>query len=277
MPLNVVTNFINGFPGAAQTAFNRAVATWSGLLNSGIQVNVTAVWNVPLPGGLVAICVPNPVENFAGAPQRDTWYPLALADKITNVDIQPANEDLTVFFSQAVIWNTGAGACPAGQYDLESIALHEMCHGLGFVSTFWVVGGWPYFGHYGDDALLTTINGVIQGTGQAAALGFALPASLHGHPSIYGLHVQDLAGAALTDPGRYSSISLGPALVGNNLFFDAGRTPIYAPNPFQPFTSIDHLISNTSLMRPSIGPGNAQVTRAVDVPVLAIMTALGWT
>src|SRR6185436_15440616 len=119
------------------------------------------------------------------------------------------------------------GNPPGNQLDLESVALHEVGHGLGFVSATWVQGGWPYIGSYGNQALINLVNQLIQGTGQP--LGFQLP-NLNNHPTVYGLHIQDLGGDQLTNLGRYpnNSTSLGPPLVSNNLFFDLNRYPVYA-------------------------------------------------
>ncbi len=274
MPLNFNPNYFNNFPPAAQAAFVRALNVWATSLNSSVTIEVSAIWGVNLPGGLTAICVPNPIENFQNAPVRDTWYPSSLADKLSGQDLRQNEPDLTVFFGNAPTWYTGSGNPPGNQLDLESVALHEVGHGLGFVSAFWVQGGWPYTGSYGNQALINLVNQLVLGTGQP--LGFQLP-NLNNHPTVYGLHIQDLGGDQLTNPGRYpnNSTSLGPPLVSNNLFFDLNRYQVYAPNPFVPFTSIDHLNDPNSLMRPSIAPG-ARV-HAIDAPVLAILNELGWS
>jgi hypothetical protein len=273
MPLIFNPNYVNNFPQQAQAAFARALTTWSQALDSTVAIEVTAIWGVFMPVGLTAMCVPNPVANFQNAPVTNTWYPSALADKLAAQDVQPNEPDMTVFFNNNINWYTGQGNPQNNQFDLESIALHEVCHGLGFVSTFWQAGGWPYVGSYGDNALVNQVNLVVQGTAQQ--LGFQLP-NLNSQPSVYGLHIQDLSGAHLTNPGRYNNNSnqLGAPLVSNNLFFDLNRYQVYAPNPFVPFTSIDHLHAPNSLMRPSIGPG--QHVRAIDAPVLNILHELGW-
>jgi len=273
MALNFITEYLNNFPPPAQVAFARALNTWANALNSAVEVQVSAIWGVELPGDLTAICIPNLIENFPNAPVRDTWYPSSLADKVAGQDLQPNEPDLAVFFGNNPTWYTGAGNPPANQIDLESVALHELCHGLGFVGPFWLQGGWPYIGSYGNQALIIHANAIVQGTGQQ--LGFQLP-NLNNHPNVYGLHIQDLGGDHLTNPGRYpnNSTNLGAPLVSNNLFFDLNRHQVYAPNPFVPLISVDHLNDPNSLMRPSIGPG--QRVRAVDHPVLQILNALGW-
>jgi hypothetical protein len=270
MPLQFNVTWVNNFPANAQAAFNRALATWGAALNSTEDVDVTAIWAANIPG-FNAICIPNAIENFANAPSRNTWYPSALADKIANQDLQAGDDDLAIFFAQGPTWNVGPGNPQANELDLESIALHELGHGLGMVGVFWVQDGWPSFGSYGSDSVINLAEQLIAVSGQQ--LPFPWPV-MNSHPSVYALHIQDLAGNHLTNPGRYDSLSLGPTLVSNNLFFDLNRIPVYAPNPFRPFTSVDHLAAANSLMRPSIAAG--QHIRVVDAPVLQILNELGW-
>jgi len=63
------------------------------------NLNVTAIWGANLPG-FTAFSVPNMIENFANAPMDNVWYPSALADALINQDLQPNDEDLTIFFAQ---------------------------------------------------------------------------------------------------------------------------------------------------------------------------------
>lgn len=273
MAFNHIVNWANNFPDQAMDAFGRALDTLSAALTSYVAIEVTATWGVNLPG-FTAVCIPNPVENFLNAPVGNVWYPSALADKLANQDLRQNEPDMSVYFSNNANWYTGTGSPAPNQYDLQSIALHELCHGFGFVSAFWNLPGWPYTGSYGNQALINLVNQVVQGTGQP--LGFQLP-NLNNHPTVYGLHIQDLKGDQLTNPAAYpnNSNELGAPLVGNNLFFDLNRYQVYAPSRFVPFTSIDHLNDPNSLMRHSIIPG-ARV-RAIDAPVLAILNELGWS
>jgi len=273
MALNYVKDWKNNFPDPAKDAVSRALDTWSAALTSNVAIKVTATWGVSLPG-FDAICVPNSVENVQNLPHENVWYPSALADKLANQDLKQNEPDMNVFFSDNVNWYTGTGTPANNQVDLQSIALHEFGHGFGFVSAFWCLSGWPYVGSYGNQALISLVSHVVEGTGQE--LGFQLP-TLNGHPSVYGLHIQDLKGDQLTNPKVYAnnSIELGAPLVSNNLFFDLNRYQVYAPTRFAPFTSIDHLNDPNSLMRPSIAPGTR--VRAIDAPVLAILNDLGWS
>jgi hypothetical protein len=274
MALHFVTTFVNNFPGPEQQAFQKALDTWSAALDSNQEIDVTAIWGATLINNLTAICIPNAIEDFQNSPVASTWYPSALADKLANQDLQPQEEDLTVFFSNAYNWNAGPGNPGGNQLDLESVALHELGHGLGMVGVF-LATGWPWVGSYGSQHLIGLAQQVVQQSGQGQYLGFQLP-NLNNHPSIYGLQIQNANGDYLTDPNQYANPSnqLGAQLISGNVFADVNHTQVYAPNPFIPFTSIDHLNNANSLMRPSIQPG--QHVRQIDQPVLDIMHALGW-
>jgi hypothetical protein len=273
MALTFNTNYMNNFPQAALTSVQRALCTWSAALDSPVPVGIWFIWDVVLPPNLSAMCIPNPIDNFPNAPMNNCWYPGSLADKFAGVNTKPGEPDMTIFFGNAK-WYIGTGNPGPDEFDLESVALHELGHGFGFVSTFYADNNWPIQGNYGDPALVAQVNAAVAGTGEQ--LGFVLPA-LNNQPSVYGLHIQDAAGAQLTNPESYPnppSQTLGGALTSYNLFYDLNRYPVYAPKPYEPFSSIDHLTDPNSLMRPGIDTGVR--VRAIDAPVLTILNSLGW-
>jgi autotransporter-associated beta strand protein len=147
-------------------------------------------------------------------------------------------------------WNNGMGTPGPTQYDLYSVALHEITHGLAFLS------------------------GIINSSGQG------LTGQPAGNPDIYSAYDRSIqrgntlgTGQLLQTDITLSSFGsfLGPASTltnGNNpstgLFFGGryaseiygGAVPLFAPNPYQPGSSIGH--SNTSpagVMHPSIPAG----------------------
>lgn len=274
MPLVFNVNYSPTFPLDAQVAFQRACNTWSGILNSDVPVRVEAFWDVNIGHNLTAMAVPNAVQNFRLAPVCSTWFTSPLADKLARNDLQPGQVDIAVFFDSVNFqWYTGDQQPQPNQYDLQSISLHELCHGLGFISLFWAEGDNPTIGSYGNDALLASIPATV-----TQLLPFQLPAGLQNHPSIYGVHIE-VNGNYLTDPAHYLNPSplLGAALIHDPLVFDQNQYRVYVTDPFLPFTSIEHLDPNIfpdSLMRPSIGPG--EVVRVVDQPVRNILNSLGW-
>lgn len=275
MTLKMVVKYCNKFPSDAKPAFGRAVDTWQKLLNSDTTVEIRAYWNVPLEKRLTAICVPNAVENFINTGLKNTWYTSALADKLAGGNVQKDEPDMVVSFnSKDHVYHTDVNNPPSNKLDLESVALHEMCHGLGFVGLFDVdlVG----VGRYGYQGLLRKLPPKSR---EQSKLGFKLP-ELRSRPSVYGTFIADKNGDLLTEPSNYKNGSkpLGVALKSNDLHFVGKKIKykVYAPKKFAPFTTIDHLLvtPSPSLMRPSIGLG--KLVRTVDKPVLDILAEIGW-
>jgi hypothetical protein len=271
--LTINVNY-HDFSADQETAFGRAVTTWQNTLNSAVMVNIEAYWGVDLGGQLTAMCIPNGSVNF-GKGTVNTWYTSSLADKLSGADLQQGQPDMAVFFDNQFDWYTGIGNPARDKYDLESIALHEMCHGFGFLGLFWVdpAGGQ---GYYGNDNLLGVIPQAV-----TKLLPFQLP-TLNNYPSIYGRNIVNNSFEYLTNPNAYTngSVELGNVLKNGPLQFyqlPATTYRVYTNNPFRPFTSIEHLEPNlfgNSLMRPSIGTG--EFIRFVDDPVQAILKVLGW-
>lgn len=130
-------------------AFQHAAAIWGATLDSSVTIRVGAGF-VPLAcnaGGAV-LGSAGPTEawtDFPNAPRPSTWYVGALAAKL-------AGEDLTAPTDPHIIarFNSRLGLFPdclpgspfyvgldnnaAGQIDLVAVLLHEMAHGLGFLS-----------------------------------------------------------------------------------------------------------------------------------------------
>jgi len=274
MPLTINVNYSNNFPTTAQTAFGQAVTTWQNTLDSAVPVKVEAYWDVNLGGALTSMCIPNGIINF-GKGTVNTWYPSALADKLTGLDLQLMQPDMAVFFGKNFNWFSGQGNPASTQYDLQSIALHELCHGFGFFGLFWVD---ITLGSYGNNNLFGVIPPGVQ------PLPFVLP-NLNNFPSVYGRSIITQSFEYLTNPAAFTngSVELGNTLRGNiNRPLKFNSVPsktyeVYVPYPFVPFTSIEHLDPSNfpnSLMRPSIDKG--QVIRIVDAPVQAILKELGW-
>ncbi len=134
-------------------ALQYAAAVWASSLETTVPIQIEAAFD-PLPG-----CSPNSgVLGFAGAAnlganftgsgffpgaeQPDTWYPIALANKRAGRDLDQTNPDISAVFNSAVGqpgcltegWYYGFDAQEGAQLDLVAVMLHELGHGLGFIS-----------------------------------------------------------------------------------------------------------------------------------------------
>jgi hypothetical protein len=256
--LAAITVNYTGFTPQAQAAFQHAVNIWAGQLTSPVTIQIDAEF-APLGPGVLGSAGPWLVRNASGL-TPNTWYAVALANKITGADRLPSNSDIDASFSNSFSWYYGTdGNAPSGTYDFVSVVLHELGHGLGFV------GGMSYSG----------------GTGTAGISGF---------PVIYDRFTENGGGQAMLSFASPST-ALGAQLTSNNLYFDGPRTRlanggnparIYAPASWQGGSSYSHLDEATypagnpnSLMTPQIASREAihdpgPITRG-------IFEDIGWT
>lgn len=256
----------NGFSPEAQTAFQAAVNVWESLLQSDEPIRVTANW-IPLGPGVLGSAGPATyIRDAAGAKSPNTWYPIALANKLAGTDLATSEVDIQCNFSSDFSnWYFGTdGNTPADQYDLMSVVLHELGHGLGFTGSMTVSG---------------------QTTGN---WGGGTP-----WPMIYDRFGVNGSGQQLVDTSLFPNPStlLGRQLSSANLFFsgptaktaNGGSFPrLYAPNPFDPGSSFAHFDeaaypagNRDSLMTPQIGTNEAIHSPG---PVgMAVLQDLGWT
>ena len=218
-----IVNYI-GFPENAKAAFQRAIDIWAELLVSSVPIRVTAYWEDLGENVLGAANTNDYYRNFPGAREVNTYYPLALAEKLAGRELNSINEDdIYCRFNSKIPWYYGtASNVPIGTFDFTSIVLHELGHGLGFVSSMRVSGQQGFYG-FG-----TRFN------------------------AIYDKFLLTGEGKKLTDTLTFKNPSnvLRNALVSEDIFFSGPNTQtdvkenkvlIYAPNPWEGGSSISHL------------------------------------
>jgi hypothetical protein len=255
-----------GFPPEAIDPFVYALGIWAERINSNLEIRVNVDW-VVLPEGQLGFAGGFFTSNFPGAPRPNTAYASALADHLANSDLFPNEADIVGSFSAnpQANWYFGTdGKTPAGRLDFVSVVLHEIAHGLGFGDSFDFDGG--------------------SGTGS-----FGLQ---NGSPTIFDIFVVDGESDSLVDTQVFPnpSVALGEALISNQLFFagdraqlgNEGASPrLYAPDPFQPGSSVAHLDETTfpfgtenALMTPTLAAGEAN--HAPGLITLGIFQDMGW-
>ena len=234
-----------GFTAEAQRAFQQAVDIWATLIVSPVPIRIKATWSSLSPG-VLGSAGPSTVRVGSDGVQKALGiYPIALAEKIARRQLnEPDSSDIDANFSRNVNWYYGLdGVTPAGQYDLVTVVLHEIGHGLGFI------------GYYGT-------------TGTTAS--YQTP-----YPAVFDHFVEDSQGRKLvanTDAYPLGSNALYRQLTGNNLFLNGPvmqrtvrqRAKLYAPTTFSQGSSIYHLDESTypakdtnSLMSPQVGAAEA--------------------
>ena len=250
-----------GFSTEAQTAFQYAVDIWSAVITSDVPIVIDATWE-DLPGNTLGSAGATSLwPNFDGAPFTGVLYPSPLADKLAGSDLDPGSADMVANFDSGTDWYYGLdGNTPFAQYDLVSVVLHEIGHGLGFSGTMYV----------GVDLNGYVLNGSLA--------------------HIYDEFVYTGAGKALLDIGNGTS-ALGDALQSDNLYwagiqanaYSGDFSPkLYAPAFWEQGSSLSHFDEATypagnphSLMTPAIGNGEA--VHSPGPMALGLLEDIGWT
>ncbi|MEZ0543014.1 T9SS type A sorting domain-containing protein [Fibrella arboris] len=256
---NFIVTYI-GYPDSARAAFQRAVDIWSTLIISPVPIRITARWQ-PLGTGVLGSASP---ADYVGAPdgsqRATTYYPMALAEKIARRAINhPDSADIVANFSSTNTWYLGLDGKPtAGKYDLVSIVLHELGHGLGFTG-----------GIRADAA-----------SRQAAVI----------YSTVFDAYVENNLGTKILSSAiAGSSSALYTQLTGQNLFINGpilqrktgGRGKLYAPTAYSSGSTLYHLDETTyragtpnALMTPFIGA--AEVDQDPGPIVLSFFEDMEW-
>ena len=249
-----------GFPEAATAAFQRAVDVWACRVRSDQTVRVAATW-APLGPGTLGSAGPALFRNFPRAPARGVWYPAAVADHLAGRDLGDGAPDVEATFNSLFPnWHFGPEPPAEGDYDLATVVLHELAHGLGFIGSLTVVEG---AGRVGVDP---------EG------------------PFSFDLFTRADTGGPLLDVGAFpdGSSALASALqrtvtFGGRATARAGGGPaaLYAPSRWAPGASYAHLDERTypegtpdGLMTPFIARGE-QVS-APGATVCGVLADVGW-
>lgn len=129
-------------------AFQAAADLWAAHVVSSVPIRVGAQFTaLTCTASSAVLGSAGPVtvhRNFPGALVSDTWYTQAEANSLAGADQDPSNDDINANFNS----NLGQPGClensgwyygldsnpPAGKIDFMSVLIHELGHGLGFLS-----------------------------------------------------------------------------------------------------------------------------------------------
>lgn len=255
-----------------KAAFGAAVKTWAGVVASDVPITVQArmedLGEKDLLGETSPVVLCEQDDTGELLPDRPC-LPSALmnaqygADVYGDVDLQTSfNSAYRCVQSDGTVGGSGFyfgtdGAVPACQVDFETVVLHELGHGLGFMGSMWVdeqgVGSYAT-PHDRWDELTAGSTGPLLGLADQST---ALAAQLQG--------------GAVTWSGTWGRYANG------------GKAPrLHAPAVFQPGSSYSHLDEATyaqgsadSLMTPLLH--NREVVREPGSVARGILRDMGWT
>jgi hypothetical protein len=271
---NITVNY-TGFAStpAAQAAFQAAVDIWKTQVASSVPIVIDAQFTDLGNTLLLGQAGSGATRDFPGTPRAGTFYPFPLANKVTGTDIGaqffgPGSSNISAQFNSnaAVNWYFGTDALvPSGKVDFESVVLHELGHGLGFL---------------GAAGYTASTNQGSVGSG--------------GFPYVYDLSVVDAlsGGNSLLNTAVYPNpgTTLGNALRSDSLYWDGTngksanngtRPKLYAPATFSSGSTYSHLDELTypagdinSLMTPVL-----HYAEAIHTPgpiMLGMFADMGW-
>ena len=216
-------------------AFQHAVDIWATVLDSPVEIRISATFDpLQCDSNSVTLGQAGPVSvfaAFAGAPDPDTFYPSALADRLAGMDLATDEDDIEAQFNSS--FGTTC-AFPAGWYygldgnrvgedsDLVTVVLHELGHGMGFLTFVDIHSGARLYNT--NDAFMKFL--VDDRTGKTfpemtdAERQSAIVAT--GHLKWNGAQVEAASGGLTTGADA------------------SGRVEIYAPNPPEDGSSTSH-------------------------------------
>jgi len=128
-------NYIN-FPDWAKKELQLAVDIWAANFQSKVTITIDATWTSSQSSAVLGSARPGGYfAGFSGAPDSSLWYPSALANALAGKDLDERNAEILISVNSRGTWNRrGDGAPTTREYDLKSVFIHEMGHGLGFLS-----------------------------------------------------------------------------------------------------------------------------------------------
>jgi hypothetical protein len=145
VPTSTITVTYHGFAGQAQAkaAFQAAVDVWQSIVVSSQVIHVNAYWsNLGSTSGILGQARATSEQNGGDG----FWYPVSLAEARCSCEKNGSQAEIYAQFNKAFPnWYKGTdGNVPLSKWDLETVVLHELGHGLGFYSSFSVNEGSGY-------------------------------------------------------------------------------------------------------------------------------------
>lgn len=241
-------------PADARAAIEDAVATWSQGIDTNNAIDIRVYWHAFNNNGLLGYAGPNGMVDNAlldayghvQALPTASYYPMGLVNQFLGYDANGSLPEVEVHLNADLYggtWYTGNGSPGFGQLDLETVMLHEVGHGLGFLGA--------------------AENGSIS----------------NAEVFVYDEHVEHANSPLLSLANPSAYLTAGNLHFETS---SGDRYEIYAPGLWQEGSSYSHFDEAQypagtpgALMTPSLT--TSEVGRTLDAPTLAAMADLGWS
>lgn len=253
---NNAAQFVPNYSASVPTDFRDAMdfvfETASGFISSKVPIYVDVDYSALDDGILGQAGATGFISNFPGALYVDTEYPIALAEKLAGEDInRPGSPDISIEISSRIDWNTTPDSVEIGsKFDLATVMLHELIHGLGFIA----------------GSIVTSEN-----------IGFL-------SPFIFSRFIENGNTVNLLDGIENPSENMQSQLTGGRLFFkntekENEKYRLFAPATYNNGSSISHLDRSIyqgtehRLMISQLGRGDVNYNPGFSATILSLM---GW-
>jgi len=204
-PAVFIIDYDDNIPVNAIPAVEFAAEILSAGLSSTIPIRVQVIWGAQnIESGTLAFARPSEyIVDFPNSTEK-VAYPIALAEKLSGMHINSESEpDIIVTVNSDKQWYYGFDnpeGIRNGEFDLATVMLHEVTHGLGFTG----------FAGIADDG----VTGFMKFNFDTGNF------DKNGTPVIFNLYNTDGSGQNLCRSFEDQTTRLGNALLSNNLFLN---------------------------------------------------------
>lgn len=244
----IQVNLNSGCTAEAETTFDAAAEYWADFLYSTVKIEIDADF-APMfctaSGGVLGGAGPTTYAAGPELPKDNTYYSIAQANAILGADAYSEGAEISMSFNSSIgsvgclenyAWyfdDGSAPSTPSGTIDLYGTILHEIGHGLGFLSLLDQDGSQAAAGYsdvYTDWLFSETMGSLINlsDTQRQSAL----------------ISETELTWSGSAVDGLAATLSQGST---------SGNVRMYAPNPYEPGSSVSHFdtsLSPNDLMEP---------------------------
>ena len=223
-----------------RTAIQKAVNSWAtALTTSAGPIEVEVTWRNFGSSNILGSAGPSAL--YSGGPQG--YETTAARNTRLGNDVNPSGPEIVVHLNSTANWYAGSGSPSFSQMDLESVMLHELGHGLGF-------------------------------------LGLGSPSSIPSTGSAYDNQVTYNGAPYLNNANPAATLTSNNNRLQVDTS-DTYRYRVHSPSTWIQGTSLSHFDEATYpdgsagvLMTPTIIGGDTH--RSLDGPVLGVMAQIGW-